>query len=271
MKRLIVVATIISFLFAIQAMAIKPLHPPIAISYLTFNDGPNGEKIAFSKSNPDAMYQFEHPVLCSYTHDNPNLDNGNIPACHSPTVFMGKGGVVKLWVKGSKEGTLYDRAVEEGTADRLIGHHGIDYYVTETPPGAYYCVYENRDSSLCRLFPNDDPNLKVGDQFVACVSNPIAWGVDKNGVFDDCDKGFKSTTPPPTIYHISRIAKFVVVGISQNGEVLLRCAYRYNAYGIDVSAVALTESGRLDYVQDVFLLVKFKKDMKAEKTKTKKK
>jgi hypothetical protein len=256
-KRTIISLALLSFFYAQVAMS-APIHPPVAISYLGFSRDSSGNYIAASNSNPSIMYEFEHPVLCN-PWDDPSYNNGAVPICVKPLVFMDKGGLVKMWVDPVGEGGLLEYAVTGGSiTDQAVGH-SPDYYVTETPNSVYYCMYRNHESSVCRLFP-DDPDVKIGDAFASCVLKPVSWARDKNGIFYDCDKKLDSQM---------RIAKFVVTGITAEGTIAVRCVSRYNL------KLPLNKNGRLDMMgsmdgqSDMFLLVKLRDNSKAKKSKKK--
>lgn len=275
MKKIFLVVALFLFSFTVAMGAGKTsskkqvVHPPVAISYLNFKGGPNGEKIAFTISNPNIMNEFEHPVLCPPYND-PVYGNESMPFCGTPMVFMNKGGEVVFWQEIWEGSKLSEYEVEGGSiTDQALGHNP-DYWVVETPKSMYYCLYKGHKASNCQLFPYD-ADIKVGDKFSACSTGPVSWPTDKNGVMTDCSEPTKDYK---TILYAGRIADFTVVSIT-NGEIYLHCLNRYG-FGT-VSEIPLNENGRIDIMgtmsgqSDIFMMVKHPSKPQPEKPKTKKK
>jgi len=261
---MIMVTLLTLLLFAGMAMS-KPLHPPVLVSSIIFNDDQSGNKVAVANDDPSLMYEFENPILCSSV-DDPIYENGGISGCNSPSVFMGKGGIVKSWKKSWQGGNLSGYEIRVKPSEYEVQH-----YLVETPKDVYYCVYKDTSASTCKLFP-DDPNIKVSDRFAACVTNPSSWARDKNGVMYDCSKPVVNPMDTRTMAYVGRIAQFIVVEITGDNGMVLRCITRYNAIGA-IATIPLNENGRLDMMgtvdQNVLILVKFKETPKAKAKKPK--
>ncbi|MDD5731573.1 MAG: hypothetical protein PHU42_01660 [Patescibacteria group bacterium] len=231
----LIVVAVLSALFAIPAVSTaKTLHPPVAIGQLNFEEV-NGEMVAVSPEYPSLFEEFERPVLCEYSQ---YYEHKEGTVCQAPFVFMKRGGIVadfqKTWGGENESVTIYSRIDNPRLPSPNGMRHLPYYYVMETSPDIFFCVYANTEAPLCKLYP-PDVDVKVGDKFIACdirIASMASWPVDKAGNRCDCSKGIKRLGSE-RLGHFGRIAQLTVVDV-QKGGTYLRGTMRYDINGEDV-------------------------------------
>ena len=218
-------------LFASASAAIaKPSREVVAVNQLMFNQDDAGNYTAFSREHPAPLHEFENPILCEeVVYLNRNIPNGRVPFCLYPTVFFAHGGRI-IKPKGDPS---YMPMFHKSVLNQATGIYN-EFYLLDTPESVYWCNYWDNSIANCELFPSD-PDVKVGDQFFACMASYIDWYVDKNGKVLDCD--------PPGPMHIARVGKLIVDSISPDGVASLHFIVNY--IGSDGKHTQPLENGRL--------------------------
>lgn len=193
----------------------KPSQTVIGIDALRFEEnGSDSYRAVFDSISAPMLVGFENLVICglkSVAYLGPN----GIPFCPHPIIYMDR------WKRvASPSGDPANRFMKDANNGGQI--IVTDIVLLDVPENLFYCIYPDKSSPLCELFPTNS-NIKIGDQFWAC-QQPHNWALNGRGpdTVVDCDEsGLGATT---------RYGKLIVDNIS-SGVAYLRFTVRYKMGG----------------------------------------